>query len=67
MSAEVQAELFEAIGDSPIVSAIKAASYLIVGWPLYLIRNASGQNWYPRNVNREHIDLCLDMEINIKI
>lgn len=53
VSTEIQAELFEAIGESPIVAAIKAAGYLLIGWPLYLLRNASGQKWYPKNVSRE--------------
>jgi omega-6 fatty acid desaturase (delta-12 desaturase) len=52
VSTKVQKELLEAIGDSPIVAAITAAGYLLVGWPLYLTLNASGQRWY-RNCNRK--------------
>jgi len=51
VASEAQSELFEAIGDSPLVSMIKTSGYLLIGWPMYLIRNASGQKWYPSNVN----------------
>ncbi|KAF8527476.1 fatty acid desaturase-domain-containing protein [Hysterangium stoloniferum] len=47
VSEEVQRELREAFSDSPIASALGAAGYLLVGWPMYLIRNASGQRHYP--------------------
>ncbi|KAF8526151.1 fatty acid desaturase-domain-containing protein [Gautieria morchelliformis] len=48
---EVQKELRDAFGDSPIGAALGAASYLIAGWPMYLIRNASGQKHYPPRSN----------------
>src|SRR5690349_5257104 len=41
ISEKVMNELYEAIGDSPIATTIGFASYLLVGWPMYLIRNAS--------------------------
>jgi omega-6 fatty acid desaturase / acyl-lipid omega-6 desaturase (Delta-12 desaturase) len=67
---EVQKELRDALGDSPIGSAFGAAGYLVgggvitipkglsflfqlVGWPMYLIRNASGQKHYPAGSNRK--------------
>ncbi|KAF7327851.1 Oleoyl phosphatidylcholine desaturase [Mycena kentingensis (nom. inval.)] len=47
-SLEVQKELVEALGDSPIMAAWGVAMYLILGWPMYILRNASGQRRYPR-------------------
>lgn len=52
--AEVMQELQEAIGDSPIVAAIYSMGALLFGWPLYIIRNASGQKRYPKMTN--HFD-----------
>ncbi|KAH9065516.1 delta-12 fatty acid desaturase [Lactarius vividus] len=49
--ADVLRELREAIDDSPIGTLIGAASYLLVGWPMYLIRNAAGQRRYPKGTN----------------
>lgn len=51
---EVMQELWEAIGDSPIAAMLGAASYLLVGWPMYLFTNASGQRRYPKGTNREY-------------
>ncbi|KAH7920977.1 hypothetical protein BV22DRAFT_1039178 [Leucogyrophana mollusca] len=48
---EVKKELWEALGDSPIGATIGAATYLLAGWPAYLIRNASGQKRYPKGTN----------------
>ncbi|KIJ62712.1 hypothetical protein HYDPIDRAFT_114400 [Hydnomerulius pinastri MD-312] len=48
---EVMKELREALGDSPIGATLGAASYLLAGWPAYLIRNASGQKRYPKGTN----------------
>jgi omega-6 fatty acid desaturase (delta-12 desaturase) len=48
---EVKQELWEALGDSPIGATLGAMSYLIVGWPAYLIRNASGQRRYPKGTS----------------
>jgi len=48
---EVKQELWEALGDSPIGAAFGAMTYLLVGWPAYLIRNASGQRRYPKLTN----------------
>jgi omega-6 fatty acid desaturase (delta-12 desaturase) len=45
---EVKQELWEALGDSPIGATLGCMSYLLIGWPAYLIRNASGQRRYPR-------------------
>ncbi|KAJ3488412.1 hypothetical protein NLI96_g2861 [Meripilus lineatus] len=51
ISNDLMAEFWEALGDSPIGAAWGAASYLIFGWPMYLITNASGQKRYPTNTN----------------
>ncbi|KAJ3747325.1 delta 12-fatty acid desaturase [Lentinula detonsa] len=47
---EVSKELWDALGDSPIGAMIGSASYLLGGWPAYLILNASGQR-YPKGSN----------------
>jgi len=44
---EVKSELWEALGDSPIGAALNCFGMLLVGWPMYIIRNASGQKSYP--------------------
>lgn len=46
-----QAEMREALGESPIASFYNCILHQIFGWPLYLIRNASGQAWYPKGTN----------------
>ncbi|KAI0917431.1 hypothetical protein AcW1_007372 [Taiwanofungus camphoratus] len=51
VSEEVMKELWDALGDSPIGATLGAAGYLLAGWPLYLIRNASGQKRYPAYSN----------------
>ncbi|KAF8650160.1 hypothetical protein AX16_005394 [Volvariella volvacea WC 439] len=51
VSAEVKRELWEALGDSPIGAVIGSFSYLLGGWPAYLILNASGQRRYPKGTN----------------
>ncbi|THG95380.1 hypothetical protein EW026_g6264 [Hermanssonia centrifuga] len=48
---EVMKELWEAIGDTPIVAASTSAAYLLLGWPLYLFTNASGQKRYPEGTS----------------
>ncbi|KAJ6583894.1 fatty acid desaturase-domain-containing protein [Mycena vulgaris] len=50
-SEEVKKELWEALGDSPIGASYGVAMYLLVGWPAYIIRNASGQRRYPKGTN----------------
>ncbi|KAF8558310.1 hypothetical protein OG21DRAFT_1595455 [Imleria badia] len=47
VSDKVKAELWDAVGDSPIGATLGAAGYLLAGWPAYIIRNASGQKRYP--------------------
>jgi len=47
----VKKELWEALGDSPIGAVFGSMSYLLGGWPSYLILNASGQNRYPKGTN----------------
>ncbi|KAG8949759.1 hypothetical protein FRC04_008299 [Tulasnella sp. 424] len=45
-------EIFsEALEDAPIVSVAWLTAQLAVGWPMYLIRNATGQRSYPRFTN----------------
>jgi len=51
ISEKVMNELYDAIGDSPIATTLGFASYLLIGWPMYLIRNASGQKRYPSGTN----------------
>ncbi|THH30039.1 hypothetical protein EUX98_g4144 [Antrodiella citrinella] len=51
VSEKVMAELWEALGDSPLGAMYGAATYLIGGWPMYLITNASGQRRYPAGTN----------------
>lgn len=51
---EVQKELLDALGDSPIGAIYGSLRYLIGGWPAYLIVNASGQLRYPKETN--HFD-----------
>ncbi|KAJ7878816.1 delta-12 fatty acid desaturase protein [Mycena olivaceomarginata] len=53
-SAEVQKELWEALGDSPIGASWGVAVFLLVGWPMYIITNASGQRRYRKGTN--HFD-----------
>ncbi|KAG5341635.1 Delta(12) fatty acid desaturase [Termitomyces sp. T112] len=51
VSAAVKKELWEALGDSPIGAVLGSASYLLGGWPAYIILNASGQRRYPQGTN----------------
>jgi len=51
ISDELKQELWEAFGDSPIGASLHCASYLIVGWPAYVLTNASGQKNYPAWTN----------------
>ncbi|KAI0259825.1 fatty acid desaturase-domain-containing protein [Gloeopeniophorella convolvens] len=48
---EVMRELYDALGDSPIGALWGPTSYLLFGWPMYLIRNAAGQRRYPSGTN----------------
>lgn len=48
---EVMTQLWDALGDSPIGAVFGAGSYLLVGWPAYLVVNASGQKRYPPGTN----------------
>ncbi|KAJ3515377.1 hypothetical protein NLJ89_g1795 [Agrocybe chaxingu] len=51
---EVKRELWEALGDSPIGAVMGSASYLLGGWPAYIVMNSSGQKRYPKGTN--HFD-----------
>ncbi|KAI0087792.1 oleoyl phosphatidylcholine desaturase [Irpex rosettiformis] len=51
VSDAVANELWEAIGDSPLGATFGFFTYLLFGWPLYLIINASGQKRYPKGTN----------------
>lgn len=51
VSDKVMGEMWEAIGDSPISAASYGVLQLTFGWPMYLIRNATGQRSYPRFTN----------------
>ncbi|KDR82743.1 hypothetical protein GALMADRAFT_238252 [Galerina marginata CBS 339.88] len=48
---EVKKELWEALGDSPIGAILTPASYLLGGWPMYILTNASGQVRYPKGTS----------------
>ncbi|KAF8895451.1 delta-12 fatty acid desaturase protein [Infundibulicybe gibba] len=48
---EVKKELTEALGDSPLITMLNSLKYLVVGWPAYLLFNASGQRRYPAGTN----------------
>ncbi|KAA1469817.1 delta-12 fatty acid desaturase [Dentipellis sp. KUC8613] len=48
---EVMRELREALGDSPLLAMWHSVTYLLFGFPMYLIRNASGQKRYPAGTN----------------
>lgn len=51
VTTERQQELREAIGDAPIYVLGNLLAQQLLGWPMYLIRNASGQKTYPRFTN----------------
>ncbi|TDL15824.1 delta-12 fatty acid desaturase protein [Rickenella mellea] len=51
VSEDVKKELWEALGDSPIAAALRSATYVLGGWPLYLTMNLSGQTRYPVGTN----------------
>ncbi|KAH9936095.1 delta12-fatty acid desaturase [Fomitopsis serialis] len=51
---EVKQELWEAVGDSPIGASLGVATYLLGGWWMYILLNASGQKRYPKGTN--HLD-----------
>jgi len=51
VSENIKAELLEALGDSPLAAMFGAATYLLIGWPAYLLLNASGQKRYPAGNN----------------
>jgi omega-6 fatty acid desaturase (delta-12 desaturase) len=51
VSEEVKGELVEALNDSPLATMMGFMSYLLFGWPAYLIRNASGQVRYSKGTN----------------
>lgn len=54
VSEVVKRELREALDDSPIATLLASMRYLLLGWPVYLIINASGQKRYPKGTN--HFD-----------
>ncbi|KAI0317509.1 fatty acid desaturase-domain-containing protein [Amylostereum chailletii] len=51
VSETVMNELKEALGDSPLGAMSQSIIYLLLGWPMYLIENASGQRRYPIGTN----------------
>ncbi|KIM22798.1 hypothetical protein M408DRAFT_279729 [Serendipita vermifera MAFF 305830] len=48
---EVMGEILESIGYFPITVASYGVLQLLFGWPMYLIRSATGQRSYPRFTN----------------
>ncbi|KAI0777781.1 fatty acid desaturase-domain-containing protein [Trametes elegans] len=51
VSENLQRELWEAIGDSPIGGLLTNVAYLVLGWPAYVFVNASGNSGYPKGTN----------------
>ncbi|KIO29405.1 hypothetical protein M407DRAFT_21470 [Tulasnella calospora MUT 4182] len=51
VSVDLQELLSEALEEAPIVSIFWLTAQLLCGWPLYLIKNATGQRSYPRFTN----------------
>ncbi|CAL1712938.1 unnamed protein product [Somion occarium] len=51
ISNDAMSELWEALGDTPIGAVFGPASYLLGGWVMYLVTNASGQRRYPAGSN----------------
>ncbi|KAG8984565.1 hypothetical protein FRB90_005225 [Tulasnella sp. 427] len=51
VSLDLQEIFSEALEDAPIMSVVWLTAQLALGWPLYLIRNATGQRSYPRFTN----------------
>jgi omega-6 fatty acid desaturase (delta-12 desaturase) len=47
-----QTEMREAVGDAPLAQFLHMVMHQLLGWPLYLIKNASGQLSYPAGTNR---------------
>ncbi|KAJ3576984.1 hypothetical protein NP233_g22 [Leucocoprinus birnbaumii] len=48
---EGKSALWEALGEAPIVTAIRFASYMLSAWPLYLLVNFHGPEHYPKGSN----------------
>ncbi|KAJ7048503.1 fatty acid desaturase-domain-containing protein [Mycena amicta] len=51
VSKAMQAEIWEAIGDSPIAAFTQCVTYLVLGLPMYLVYNIGGQTRYPKGTN----------------
>ncbi|KAF7323932.1 FA-desaturase domain-containing protein [Mycena kentingensis (nom. inval.)] len=51
VSAAVQQELWEAIGDTPFVAFLQSVIYLVLGLPMYFVYNIGGQIHYPKGTN----------------
>lgn len=70
-------ELREAVGDAPLVVLGNLLGQQLFGWPMYLIRNASGQRHYPKGTNHfepssaifkpEHFKQIIASDIGIAI
>ncbi|KAJ6619455.1 delta-12 fatty acid desaturase protein [Mycena sp. CBHHK59/15] len=48
---EVKKELWEALGDSPLGATYGFMTYLLAGWPAYILFNSSGQRRYPKGTS----------------
>lgn len=46
-----QEELKEAVNDAPLYILVHLLTQQLFGWPMYLIRNASGQKHFPKGTN----------------
>lgn len=51
MPEEEQLKVSELLEDAPLAVFINLLFQQLVGWPMYLIRNASGQKYYPKGTN----------------
>ncbi|KAG8932187.1 hypothetical protein FRC03_008475 [Tulasnella sp. 419] len=51
VAVDLQKELWEALGDSPLGAVLGLTAQFFAGWWMYLIRNATGQRSYPRGTN----------------
>ncbi|RDB27577.1 Delta(12) fatty acid desaturase [Hypsizygus marmoreus] len=51
VSHDVKRELWEALGDTPIIAFGQCVVYLVLGLPLYLVYNTAGQPRYPKGTN----------------
>ncbi|KAJ3561548.1 hypothetical protein NP233_g10123 [Leucocoprinus birnbaumii] len=59
ISEEASEALWEALGESPIATALRSMAYLLFGWPLYLLTNFHGPADYPKDTNHFNPDAII--------